>query len=119
QFSIPYSLALVFLVGRAGLDEYEGAYLGSSEISDFAKRVQVIGDKSRPISRQPTVEILLRNGRRLTRSVAVAKGDSCNPMSDDELLRKFEALASRQFKPERIALVADLVWHLDDLDDIS
>lgn len=119
QFSIPYSLALVFIVGRASLDEYEGHWLYDAGIKDFARRVHVVADRNRALTEEPAVEIHLSDGSVVMDSVAIARGDSRNPMSDAELQQKFNRLASRRLKPDRLEKVSELVWHLEELDNAS
>ncbi len=119
QMSLPYSLALAFVVGRAGLNEYEPPYLNDERLSGFARRVQVVSEAQAAPGAPPIVELYLHDGRMLSRSVAHPKGESANPMSDGELLEKFTALAQRALPVDRAQRLAETVWKLDDLADVA
>lgn len=119
QMSLPYSLALAFVVGRASPDEYEPPYLHDPELASFAQRVKVVEDPDIPPSAQPVVEVHLRDSRVVERSVEHAKGTSENPMSDQELEEKFMSLAQRVLPLEHAKSIPEMVWQLEELPRVS
>ncbi len=118
QFSIPYSVTLALIVGKAGLNEYEESYFRDPQLTAFAHKVRVLED-DRSIEAQPTVQINLRDGRTLENTVEIARGDSRNPMSDDELQEKFLANAARSVNRRRLQQIADIIWRLEELENMS
>lgn len=119
QFSLPYSLALAFVVGRAGLDEYEAAVHPDARLTEFARRVEVTARPGVELTSPLTVEVHLRDGRILQHTVEYAKGDARNPMSDEELVEKFMALGHRALPSDQLKRIVDLIWQIDHLPDLS
>lgn len=113
QMSLPYSVAVALSRGRADLEHYQSPYLEDPYLRELATRVNVIGEPTRPLGSQPTVELHLYDGRVLSATVEHAKGETSNPMSDAELEAKFLALATMNVSRERAEQIRDVVWHLD------
>jgi 2-methylcitrate dehydratase PrpD len=66
-----------------------------------------------------TVSIRMRNGREFTHTTRHNKGTPGNPMSDDELSRKFSDLASSVVGPARSRQILEDLWRFDQLEDIQ
>jgi 2-methylcitrate dehydratase PrpD len=86
--------------------------LGDDEVAKLGKRVTVVADDGEANARFPdyyatAIEVTTRDGRTFTRQGDVARGNREAPLSEDELLAKFTALASSVAAPERVtALLA-------------
>jgi len=105
QFSMPFGAALALLYGKAGLDEYTEANLGSPEVKEMMGRVSCTLDPEleRVYPRQwpASVEIVTKDGRKFKTRINYPKGDPENPLSWEELLRKFDELSSPVFSEEK------------------
>ena len=61
---------------------------------------------------------MLKDGRKLSRRVAQAKGQPRNPLTEEELEAKFRDAAARALPPDRVAAVLSAVRSLEELPDV-
>lgn len=113
QMSLPYSMAVAMHFGRADLEHYQAPHLSDPALAAFARRVQLVGDAARPTGSAPEVVLHLRDGSQLAATVERAKGEHAHPLSDEELRRKFHALATLHVAPTRAQQICDAVWTLE------
>jgi 2-methylcitrate dehydratase PrpD len=96
KLSIPYSVAAALYTGRGDTDIYEEPYISDSEILALTRCIAVEEKteytRENPQKRIAELEILLKDGSRLTRRIDYAKGDPENPMSRQEIIEKATAL---------------------------
>lgn len=59
------------------------------------------------------------DGRQLSRTVRYPRGHARNPMSDDEVIAKFNANVEPRLAPEQALAVRDAIWSLDACSDVS
>lgn len=95
KMSIPYSLAVALVTGKAGLDEYSERYINDQQILKLTSKV-VVKDldeltKWCPIKRIASVEIKTKSGIFLSR-VEYPKGEPENPLTAEEFKQKFFGL---------------------------
>ncbi len=97
KMSIPVSLVLALVSGKAGFDAYTDEWLANPDVRALAKKVRVISDDALsalvPEKRAAIVEATLVSGERMTERVDYPKGEPENPISDDEGRDKFRSLA--------------------------
>jgi 2-methylcitrate dehydratase PrpD len=119
QFSLPYGVAAALMYGEVGLAQMMGDATRDPRVHELAARVQVIHDlemdKLRPALRPASVEVTLRDGRRVSGRVDFPKGDAANPLSERELLDKFASLARGVVGEERVKRIQDAVFALDKI----
>jgi 2-methylcitrate dehydratase PrpD len=88
----------------------------------MAKRVEIDKDDLMTLKRAdyPTahVRVTLRDGRVLTRSTGVVRGDATNPVPPDEVTAKFLSLASGPLGERRCREIAQAVDAMDTLKDV-
>ncbi len=117
QFSMPFGAAIAILYGRASLDEYTEANLESPEVEDIMKRVSCVSDASLdrvyPKQWPASVEIVTKDGKRFSTRVDYPKGDPENPLSWEEVIQKFEGLASPVFSAEARTEIVSRVRSLE------
>lgn len=96
KLSIPYSVALSYIVGDCGINDFTEENLNNQEILDLTKRVIV--DENPEFSSQSSkkriaeVTIYTNDGRYFSHRVDYAKGDPENPIIDYDLENKFRSL---------------------------
>lgn len=123
QFSIPYIVAVALLDNELKARQFSSERITDSEVHKLARKVDVVLD--RQIDRQfpgkyaATVEVLMRDGKKHARHVDYPKGDPENPLTDDELIKKFNGLASEVIGQEGAEKVREMVLHLEDYDDVG
>jgi 2-methylcitrate dehydratase PrpD len=58
----------------------------------------------------------LKDGRELTGRVDYPKGDGRKPLTEDELLKKFEGLASGVLKAEKVKSLESSIFNLEKIE---
>lgn len=117
--SIPFSVAVAMVTGRAGIEEYSETCIRDERIARLAQKVSVFPDEHYsavfPKETPAKVEIRCRNGTEHVREVFLPKGEPGNPLTDDELNDKFMSLAAYAgLTSNRSAMIRDAVWNLPD-----
>lgn len=98
QFSAPYAVAVSIVKRRAFVDEYSEEGIRDKKVLDLAKKVTwYVDDEAERVwpKRYPAqVDITLNDGRVFKSRVEWPKGDPENPVTAEELRKKFEMLAT-------------------------
>jgi len=113
QMSLPYSVAVAWVAGRASLAEYEEPWLSDGGVRAFMPRVTVSGDPALPEGSEAHVTVETRAGRRFDRHVPFARGAPENPLSREEVIAKYEELAPRALTPHAVREVREAVFALE------
>jgi 2-methylcitrate dehydratase PrpD len=119
KLSMPYSVAVALVSGKAGLNDFLPEQYENSITKDLTKKIKVCEDKELsaliPYKRAAIVEINMNDGKRYTERVDYPKGEPENPMSKEDLENKFISLALYGGKSEKEAnKIMELVWNTDD-----
>jgi 2-methylcitrate dehydratase PrpD len=97
--SIPYAVAVTMIKRKAGLNEFNETAIKNNEVLKMMHRVRVshtsemnklLLKKNRRVAR---VTIRLKNRKKLTHFVEYPKGEPKNPLSDEDVERKYRELA--------------------------
>jgi 2-methylcitrate dehydratase PrpD len=122
QMSLQYCMAVVLLEGQALLDQFNEGKISDPKILELAKRVEIVLDpeieKIYPATFANKVEILLNNGKKLEARIDFPSGSPENPMSFDQVVKKFESLANKVVAKDRIDAIIESVERIEKLDDI-
>jgi 2-methylcitrate dehydratase PrpD len=113
QMSLPYCVAVAWVTGRASLAEFEPPRLRDPAVRAFMPRVTVTADPALPEGAEAHVTVVTRDGRRLRGHVPFARGAPENPLTDQEVIAKYEELAARALRPEAVRQVREAVFTLD------
>ena len=91
KFSTPYAIAVGILRGDAGLVEYDEAAVKDPALRQLAAKVSYIIDPANPYPNQFTghIRVTMKNGEVFEHRQGFFKGGAENPLSDDEIQRKF------------------------------
>lgn len=122
QFSIPYSVAVALTKGKVLIDDFRPAALKDEAVARVAEKVIPKFDPSLPTRIIPParMEILTRDGAKLTAEVVDAKGHPNNPMSWEELGAKFRDCVAHSAQPlpaENVARALALCASLEESRD--
>jgi 2-methylcitrate dehydratase PrpD len=120
KFSMGTVLALITLYGRAGLDEFEQHALADTRVEDIRKRVRMVldpeVDMAYPRRWIGKVDVETTDGRMLSGTVEVPKGDPGNSLSRAELEEK--AVRLGQFRggasESEVRNVARRIWQIEN-----
>jgi 2-methylcitrate dehydratase PrpD len=122
KFSIPYAVAAALVLGRADVSAFVEPALSDPRIRALAARVEVrVDPRMSPRGADyPTarVEVRLQDGRTLTGSTTVVRGDFADPVPAAEVVEKFVALASDVLGSDRARAVVEIVEQIDTLKDV-
>ncbi|MFD2030048.1 hypothetical protein ACFSKM_06620 [Ancylobacter dichloromethanicus] len=99
QYSLPFPLAAMIVRGRLGADEITGAGLHDAAVLDLSASIRLTEDPDIcarfPAERFAVVSLGTRDGRHVTSEWTQADGGPANPLPDDEISAKFQALAGQ------------------------
>ena len=118
QMSMPYSLAVAALTGRADLPQFAPPKNESPEVQRLMKAIKLIPDLPAEHTQGPLVRVTCINGSCLQEQVEFAKGHPNNPISDEELHAKAQSLITPLLGEDRFKAIKEAVLHLHDISDI-
>ena len=121
--SLPYVVALALTDGALTPAGFDPRRIRDPLLRPLMRKVEVSEDpeatRNYPAQQRARMEVDLRSGRRLTRTVDYPKGHSRNPLSDSELERKFLGLTSDVLSPSRQASLLERLWRFDELENLD
>jgi len=121
--SLPYCVAVALLDGVVGLDQFSEEKIADPALLDLVSRVEVDPDgrlsARYPASTPNRVTVATKSGESVTREVEFPRGHFGNPMTDDEVERKFRRLAEGEMPPDRQAEVLRRLWSLEAETDLG
>lgn len=119
KMSIPFSAALAFVRGSAGIKDYNDVTINNKDIINLTSKISITEDKALtsqvPHKREAIVSISTCNGSSSSFAVAYPKGEPENPISDQELVDKFHELAGYGgIRLEKRLQVIDAVFNISN-----
>jgi len=118
QVSLPFSVAVALKEGKALLDQYSNANIAAPVIKRLSKLVEFIVDERLPCGVSCRMTIEMSDSRKFVAQVDHPKGSIQNPMTDEELHRKFVNLAETVIGKSCSAQLADKVEHIEHVSNI-
>ena len=123
HYSVAYGAAVRLFRGGNGFFDYRDEDLRDPRFVAMARRVSVVIDPTaeeeriRLNNRGAAVTITTKDGRRLEKRIRYSKGHPMNPMSNDELTRKFTDTVGPRLGAARADELAALVWDVEAMRD--
>lgn len=121
--SLPYVIAAAVADGNVLPDSFNDEKLKDPRIWDLLGKIKVVADPEIdamfPGVKRARVSITTNAGETHTAQVDHAKGSPNNPMSDEEIVSKFQANAEGVLDKVRQDEVIDATWRFDELEDIE
>ncbi|MFW5793540.1 MAG: MmgE/PrpD family protein [Bacteroidota bacterium] len=119
KMSIPFSVAVALVLGKAGINEFSNESIQNKNIVSLTKNVKVIADEKYteifPGKCCAKVIITTNDNKSYTDQVEYPKGEPENPLTDIELEEKFRSLAMYGNKTEKQCdNIINHVWNLSD-----
>jgi 2-methylcitrate dehydratase len=116
-----YYLTAIAIVDRQiGPAQFSEEKYGSPIVRALIDKVELIGDpsldKARPVG---ISEITTKQGQVYSLRVDYPRGHARNPMTDEEVIAKFESMASKYMNARQMKKVIDTVFSLEKLDDTA
>lgn len=119
QVSLPFSVAVSFLEGKALLKQYSDRNIRNSHVNRLCGITSISEDASLPRGVSCKMIVKLRGGRLLHSQVDYPKGSIQNPMTEQEMLGKFESLAGSVIGAKRATALAAAVMDIENVRDVS
>jgi len=119
QVSLPYSIAVAFTTGEAFLDQYEDPHLHDPVNMEIMERIKVETDPELPRGVSCLMVVETNKGETYRAQVDYPKGSKQNPMSHEELIRKFSRLSQSVTGERQINRIVDTVLSLEKVDHIK
>ena len=119
QVSLPFSVAVAMIEGKALLKQYSDRNIRNKEIQRLSAlaKFETVKDMPRGVSVRITVK--QSDGRKFVSQVDYPKGSIQNSMSDAELRVKFDSLAAPVVGVRKAAALADMAMNVEKVADIG
>lgn len=118
QMSLRYNVAVAICDGRAYLEQFTPERIAEPRVFALARRVGVEVDaeidRAYPEVYGGRVSLVTRDGRHLTRRVNYSSGMPENPMSHDDIERKFASLAGAAVGADQAGAILEAAQGLFD-----
>jgi 2-methylcitrate dehydratase PrpD len=100
QMHLGFCVAMKLIDGEVFVDQMVEANVGRPDLVEFAARLSVVRDlerekRGRPFARGAVVEVALKDGRTLTKTVDYYLGSYLRPMTDEQMAAKYRRLAAK------------------------
>ena len=121
KFSLPYSIAVMLIRGRAGLEEFTDEAIRDSRVLDLAKKVGYELDPTIDYPRHFSghVKIKLKGGTVLEENQPYPRGGLEEPLLPEEIEDKFRANARLALADVRVERIIDAVRQIEQLSSIT
>lgn len=116
--SLPYITVVALEDGKITSQSFDLARIRSPRTQEFLAKHTTVAEKPELTAGYPdgipnTVTVTLSDGRVLSRTVRYPRGHARNPMSDAEVIAKFETNVATRLSPEKARALREAVWSLD------
>jgi 2-methylcitrate dehydratase PrpD len=118
KFSIFHCAAVAAVDGAASVRQFTDERVNDLAVTRMRDRVSIVVDDHLPKD-AASVEIVLTDGRRLTKEVLHNKGTPDKPMADSEIEAKFIELAVPRIGRDAAHQLVGLCWRLDEHGDVA
>jgi 2-methylcitrate dehydratase PrpD len=127
QFSIPFVTACALLDGDVGEGSFSRERIAATEVADLQGRIRCAYDEALEFNpsgfashfRPSAMTLTTTDGRRFSRETAVPRGSAINPLSEQELLAKFQKWMGPESSTGATERIVRLVRELETVEDVS
>ena len=121
--SLPYCIAAAIVDRQVTPAQFSDEKIMDPTIRAQLEKVEVVADeeieKVFPALQRVHVTVYTRDGGSLEKQLDYPKGDYRNPLTDEEVEEKFEALAADVLSDSRRRELVQAIWELDSLKTVS
>jgi 2-methylcitrate dehydratase len=121
--SLPYVIAAAIADRQVTPAQFEPEKIMDPKIREQLNKVEVVADPEIeavfPELQRVNVTIKTTDGRELSKQLDYPKGDPRNPLTDEEVETKFDALASPVLSDVTRSRLKKAVWGLENVGSIS
>jgi 2-methylcitrate dehydratase len=121
--SLPYCLAALVLDGKLTSEQFTDVRINAPDIREMIHRVKVVAEPRYEAmfpEKKPAGAIIKTNdGQTFEAEVDYPKGDYREPLSDEELLVKFDAMVLDKISKEKRDKILDVIWNLEKVENVK
>jgi 2-methylcitrate dehydratase PrpD len=123
QMNMQYIVAVTALEGSIFIDQFTEEKIKDPKIIEFSRKVEVFPDpeldKLGPDFRHAIIaEVKTKDGKIFKQRVDTAKGSNKKPMTNNEIIQKYNILASKVLSQNRVNELYDMILNIEKLNDI-
>jgi 2-methylcitrate dehydratase PrpD len=121
KFSLPYSIAVMLVHGRAGLEQFTDEAIGDPAVLSLAAKVRYVLDPTIDYPRHFSghVKVTMVDGRVFEENQPHPRGGLEDPLPPAEIVEKFRANARLALPAGHVDDIVDTVSHLAEISSIS
>jgi 2-methylcitrate dehydratase PrpD len=121
KFSLPYSIAVMLVRGKAGLEEFSEEAVRDPHVLALAAKVGYEVDPSLDFPRHFSghVKVILKDGKILEESQPHPRGGLEIPLPPEEIIAKFRDNARMALSAEKVERIVEAVENLERLSTIT
>ena len=121
--SQPYALVAALVDGEISEKTFTPDRFRDPQILDLLKKLTMEThpnyEKDFPETFHCRIEVTDKSGKKYVEERTNNIGHPANPMSDNEIKEKFCRLTEKLLTPKQTQTALDLMWHIEELDDVS
>jgi aconitate decarboxylase len=123
QMNLGFCVATMLVEGEVFVDQMVEANIARPDLIALARRVKAVRDpqreqQGRDHARGARVEVMLKDGRTVSKTVDFFIGSHHRPLSNEQVLAKFRKLARNTLPLSACDRIEELVWSVDRLDSV-
>lgn len=128
QFSFPYVTACAFLDQEVSENSFTEQRIAKQDVQQFQKKIHCISDEKlqfnpsgglASLTRPTLLTVTMVDGKQYFQKTLSPKGSSLNPLSEKELLAKFNAWMGPSFSAPKKAQIVSMVNNVETVSDVS
>ncbi len=118
KYSIYHAAAIGLVRGKGGLQEFTEDAIRDPDLERVRAVTTAVGDTA-ITEDQVHIEVVLRDGRTLTKFVEQSLGNVHRPLSNEQLTEKFVDQAVLALPRAQVDAVVEQCWRVDALKDVG
>ena len=118
QMSLPYGVALAIVKGEVSLYKYSPNDLSNKKIQNLIKKIEMVVD-SKLRGQSAILRVKTKDNKTYEHEIITPKGDPSNPLSWDDICKKFEALTKFILGDQKTSNVFDLIKNIESVNNVS
>jgi 2-methylcitrate dehydratase PrpD len=121
---IGFCAAVQLIEGDVFVEQMVEENVARPDLVELANRIRVVHDKEREqkgfeLSRGAAVEVRLKNGEILKKTVDYRPGSQRCPLTEEQMTKKFRRMAAKVLSAAKIAEIENIVANLDRAPNIE
>ncbi|MGF1580429.1 MAG: MmgE/PrpD family protein [Gemmataceae bacterium] len=117
--SLPYCTAVALVDGDVTLEQFSPERLADEKLLDLVAKVTIHRDaeinKGYPEGIPNRITITMDDGAQHIKEVSYPRGHARNPMTDEEVEKKFRTMAEPRYGKDKADAILQACWNLDEL----